>query len=151
MDKDLDRRDVKLLRSLQEEFPLSRRPFQVIAERLGWTEQDVISGIEDLTESGMVRKLGAVLNPRRMGYVSILAAANIPEENVNRTASLVNEYRGVTHNYLRDGDPNMWFTLIEPDQETLEKHLADIEEKIETRVIRMPATKVFKIGVKLDI
>lgn len=151
MSKELNLKSAELLRTLQEGLPISTRPFQVIAERLGWTEEDVISGIRDMTESGTIRKLGAVLNPRRMGYVSILAAASIHEENVNEAAAIISDYRGVTHNYLREGDPNMWFTLVEPDLETLESHLTDIEKKIGVRVIRMPATKLFKIGVVLDI
>ncbi|MEE9489823.1 MAG: Lrp/AsnC family transcriptional regulator [Thermoplasmata archaeon] len=151
MSEELDLRSADLLRTLQEGLPLSTRPFRAIAERLGRTEEEVISGIRDMTESGTIRKLGAVLNPRRMGYVSVLAAASIPDENVEETAAVISEYRGVTHNYLREGDPNMWFTLIEPDLETLESHLTDIEEKIGVRVIRMPATKLFKIGVILDI
>ncbi|MCJ2562779.1 MAG: Lrp/AsnC family transcriptional regulator [Candidatus Thermoplasmatota archaeon] len=151
MSEELDLRSADLLRTLQEGLPLSTRPFRAIAERLGRTEEEVISGIRDMTESGTIRKLGAVLNPRRMGYVSVLAAASIPDENVEETAAVISEYRGVTHNYLREGDPNMWFTLIEPDLETLESHLTDIEKNIGVRVIRMPATKLFKIGVKLDI
>lgn len=151
MSSELDTKDSELLRTLQEDFPLTERPFGDIAERMGWTEEEVISRIRVLTDSGVIRKLGAVLNPRKMGYVSILAAVDVPEESLDGTASVINEYSSVTHNYQREGSPNLWFTMTEPDQATLEKHMAEIEENIGMAVIRMPVTKMFKIGVKLDI
>jgi DNA-binding Lrp family transcriptional regulator len=151
MNSELDPKDSELLKTLQEDFPVTERPFKAIAERMGWTEKDVISRIEVLTDSGIVRKLGAVLNPRKMGYVSVLAAMDVPDERLNETASVINGFRGVTHNYQREGSPNLWFTMTEPDQATLEKHLVEIEGSIGLPVIRMPVTKMFKIGVKLDI
>jgi DNA-binding Lrp family transcriptional regulator len=151
MNSELDPKDSELLRALQEDFPLTERPFAEIAERMGWTEEEVISGIEVLTDSGLIRKLGAVLNPRKMGYVSVLGAVDVPEGRLDETAEVINGYESVTHNYQREGNPNLWFTMTEPDSETLEKHLAEIEENIGLPVIRMPVTKMFKIGVKLDI
>jgi DNA-binding Lrp family transcriptional regulator len=151
MRSELDPMDSELLRALQEDFPLTERPFAAIAERLDWTEKDVVSRIEVLTESGIVRKLGAVLNPRKMGYVSVLAAMDVPDERLAESVSVINEYSSVTHNYQREGNPNLWFTMTEPDAETLEKHLAEIEGSIGLPTIRMPVTKMFKIGVKLDI
>ncbi len=151
MSSELDPKDPELLRALQEDFPVTERPFEEIAERMGWTEEEVISRIRILTDSGVIRKLGAVLNPRKMGYVSVLAALDVPEESLDGTASVINEYSSVTHNYQREGRPNLWFTMTEPDSETLEKHLVEIEESIGLPVIRMPVTKMFKIGVKLDI
>ncbi|MCK5291621.1 MAG: AsnC family transcriptional regulator [Thermoplasmata archaeon] len=151
MSSELDPKDPELLRALQEDFPVTERPFEEIAERMGWTEEEVISRIRILTDSGVIRKLGAVLNPRKMGYVSVLAALDVPEESLDGTASVINEYSSVTHNYQREGRPNLWFTMTEPDQATLEKHLAEIEENIGLSAIKMPVTKMFKIGVKLDI
>jgi DNA-binding Lrp family transcriptional regulator len=151
MTSELDPKDSVLLRTIQESFPLVERPFQDIARRIGWTEEEVISGVRVLTDSGLIRKLGAVLNPRNMGYVSTLAAVDVPDENLDVAASVINEYSSVTHNYQREGSPNLWFTMTEPDRSTLEEHLAEIEKKIGLPVLRMPVTKMFKIGVKLDI
>lgn len=151
MDRKPDDRDRELLRVLQEDFPLSSRPFLDAAIRLGWDEQDVLSRLEKLTASGTVRKVGAVLSPKKMGYVSVLAAVDLPDEKVDEVSEIINSYSGVTHNYLREGHPNLWFTLTEPDGATLEKHLGEIEERTGYPIIKLPATKVFKIGVKLDI
>jgi DNA-binding Lrp family transcriptional regulator len=143
--------DMKILAAIQDDFPISKRPFSDIANNLGVSEDEVIVMIKKLRESGMIRKMGAVINPKKMGYVSILAAISVSEDKIDSVAEIINEYPGVTHNYLREGDPNIWFTLTEPDTETLEFNLKNIEERIGIGIMRMPMTKKYKIGVKLDI
>jgi DNA-binding Lrp family transcriptional regulator len=148
---ELSQRDNELLKELQDNFQVSPRPYLAVAERLGWTEDQVIKGIQDLLAAGVIRKFGAKLAPRKMGFVSTLAAVEVPDNDVDSVAEIINEYPGVTHNYLREGSLNLWFTLTEPDHKTLSLHLEEIENKTGLSVIRMPATKVFKIGVKFDI
>jgi DNA-binding Lrp family transcriptional regulator len=151
MDKELDDKKKKILMILQEEFPLINRPFQEIAKKIDFNEEEVIFQIQSLVESKMLRKFGAIINPKKIGYVSLLGAIDVAEDKVNKIAEIINEYTGVTHNYLREGHPNIWFTLTEPNKETLDKNLAEIEEKIGEKIIKMPVTKTFKIGVKLAI
>ena len=147
----LDDKDRELLKALQEDFPLSPTPFREVAEILGWTEEEILFRIESLIKAGILRKLGAVLAPKKMGYVSLLAAADIPGDKIDEAATVINAYRGVTHNYLREGNPNIWFTMTEPNAQTLENNLAEIEEKLGAKLIRMPVTRMFKIGVKIDV
>lgn len=147
----LDNRDRELLKALQEDFPLSSTPFREVAEVLGWRVEEVLSRIEGMVERGMIRKLGAVLAPKKMGYVSLLAAADISGDKIDEAAAVINSFRGVTHNYLREGNPNIWFTMTEPNAQTLENNLGEIEEKLGARLIRMPVTRMFKIGVKIDV
>ncbi len=147
----LDDIDRELLEALQEDFPLSSTPFREVAEILGRTEEDVLFRIESLISAGILRKFGAVLAPKKMGYVSLLAAADIPPDKIDEAATVINAYRGVTHNYLREGNPNIWFTMTEPDPRTLENNLAEIEEKLGTKLFRMPVTRMFKIGVRIDV
>lgn len=144
-------KQMQILAAIQEDFPLSRRPFLDIANRLRLEEEDVIHAIKKLRESGLIRKMGAVINPKKIGYVSLLAAATVPEDSIDSVANIINEYPGVTHNYLREGEPNIWFTLTEPDFDTLDENLKNIEDKIGFPLLRMPMTKKYKIGVKLDI
>ncbi len=151
MEKELDKKNRKLLRILQEGLPLSNRPFQEIAKKLDLTEDEIISRIKSLMESNMIRKFGAIINPKKIGYNSLLGAIDVAEEKIDETATIINEYPGVTHNYLREGRPNIWFTITEKNIETLEKNIGEMEEKIGNNIIRMPVTKMFKIGVKLDI
>jgi DNA-binding Lrp family transcriptional regulator len=147
----IDDRDRDLLRVAQDGLPLEPRPYSAIASRLGWSEEEVISRLEALLEAGYVRKVGAVLSSKRMGGVSVLAAADVPDDRVDEVASIINSYSGVTHNYLREGRPNIWFTLTERDPEALDANLSTIESAIDAPVIRMPSTKMYKIGVRLDL
>ncbi len=143
--------ETRILAEIQENFPLSKRPFQEIAGRLGLSEDEVITAIKNLRNSGRIRKLGAVINPKNIGYVSILAAASVSEDKIDPAADIINAYPGVTHNYIREGEPNLWFTLTESDSEILDKNLKSIEERIGVPLLRMPMTKKYKIGVKIDI
>lgn len=151
MSAEPDDRDRQLLGLAQSGIPLSKRPFEAIASKLGWDETEVISRLERLSESGHIRKFGAVLAPKKMGYVSLLAAIDIPAGAIDRAAEVINAYPGVTHNYIRDTVPNIWFTMTEIDEPTLDANLRHIEERLGSPVIRLPMTRLFKIGVKLDI
>lgn len=151
MEEGIEEKNRQLLAALQEDFGLTSEPFEPIAQKLGWSVEEVLTRLESLRESGLIRKFGAVLSPKNLGFVSILAAADIPDDNVDAAAEVINSYRGVTHNYVRDTRPNIWFTLTEVDQETLESNLVEIEKKLDASVIRLPMTHLFKIGVKLDV
>jgi DNA-binding Lrp family transcriptional regulator len=143
--------DKVLMNLMQNYFPLSKHPYQDIAEKLNIDREEVISRLTKLYDSGIIRKVGAILSARDIGFVSTLAAVSVPDEKVSKVAEIINKYQGVTHNYLREGSPNIWFTLTEPTQEILEKRLNEIESKINHKIIKMPAKKIFKIGVKFDI
>lgn len=151
MDKNLDDKDKELLRILQNEFSLSKRAYLDLAKKLQWTEDEVISRINNLLESKIVRKFGAIIDSKRIGYISILAAVDVAEDMIEETSEIINEYSGVTHNYLREGHPNIWFTVTESNKDRLDKTLSEIETKTGAKLIRMPVTKKFKIGVKLVI
>ncbi len=151
MSEHLTEIDRKLLTLLQKEFPLTQRPYYEIAKKLNIPEEEVISRLQYLIKSNIIRKFGAILNARKIGYVSTLAAIDSKDEEIEKIAAIINTYEGVTHNYQREGHPNIWFTLTEPNTELLEKHLSEIEEKTKTKIIKMPMTQVYKIGVKLAI
>ena len=148
---ELDDADRELLRVLQSGIPLTSQPFKEIGERAGLSEAETIERIQNMLDQGIMRKVGAIISPRNLGYVSTLAAINAPEAEVEEVAELINGYKGVTHNYLREGEPNIWFTMTEPDPETLDKNLSDIEKAAGHPVRRMPVEKLYKIGVKFDI
>ena len=143
--------DKVLMNLMQNYFPLSKNPYQDIAEKIGITGEEVISRLETLCESGVIRKVGAIPSARKIGFASTLAAVSVPFGKTDEVAEIINKYQGVTHNYLREGNPNIWFTLTEPNQKILEQRLNEIESKINYKIIRLPAKKVFKIGVKFDI
>ena len=143
--------DNLLLRTLQDSFTLSSTPFSTVADKLGWSEDEVLTRIQALQEAGFIRKFGAVVAPKKMGFVSLLVAVTIPEPDLDGAVEIINSYQGVTHNYLREGEPNVWFTLIETDKESLEARLTEIETRLGRTLHRLPMSHMFKIGVKLDI
>ncbi len=148
---ELDDGDRELLRVLQSGIPLSNRPFKEIGELAGLSEDEAIARINNMLAEGILRKVGAIIAPRNIGYVSTLAAINVPEGEIEKISNIINEFKGVTHNYLREGEPNIWFTMTEPDKASLEQNLRDIEKATGHPITRMPVEKLYKIGVKFDI
>jgi len=148
---DLTGDDRALLRLLQKGLPVESHPYATIASALEMTEELVVSRIGALQEAGFIRKVGAVLAPKHMGYVSTLAAVNVPDDNVDGAATIISGYPGVTHNYLREEIPNVWFTLTEPSAEKLDTTIREMESRLEAPVIRLPVERLFRIGVQLDV
>ena len=148
----MDNTDKRLLNLLQREFPVEPRPYAALGERLGIEEREVISRIEALRNEGYVRRLGASLNPRKLGYTSTLVAARVPEELLEKTAEYINSYPQVTHNYERSGEFNIWFTIIARDENEIASIIDSIRENTGVEeLINLPATHVFKIRVGFDL
>ncbi|MGI9861887.1 AsnC family transcriptional regulator [Moorella naiadis] len=146
--KQIERR---LLNLLQEEFPLVPQPYQEIGRRLGLDEARVIKMIAKLKEEGVIRRLGGVFELRRLGYVSTLCALKVPPERLDTVAAVVNSFPGVTHNYLREHEYNMWFTIIGPDRRHLEKVMTAIENRTGLSLLELPVERPFKIRVNFDL
>lgn len=148
----MDGIDKKILNSIQKEFPVAAEPFKVIAERVGITEDEVLKRISKLKQEGIIRRIGAVFDSRKMGFVSTLCTARVPEEKLKAFVEAVNSYAGVTHNYRRNHEYNVWFTFIAPDEETLEKFLAEIRDRTGViDIISMPAVRTFKIDASFEL
>lgn len=139
----------RVLNEVQNGLPISKRPFREIAERLGIQESEVIDCLNSLKESGLIRRFGGILDVNRMGISSTLVCAKIDRENIEAVARSIGEYEGVTHNYERAGEYNLWFTLMESSEEKLSSILNKIEkEPGVAEMISLPAitkhkTKVF--------
>lgn len=141
-----------ILNSIQSDFPLTPRPYQSIAEDLGLTEDDVLSRLTQLKKEGIIRRIGGNFVPEKLGFVSTLCAAKVPENKIDSFAAIVNEFQGVTHNYQRDNEFNIWFTFIAPSMNEIQENLDRI--RLETginEIINLPATKVFKIKAQFAL
>lgn len=110
--------DKSLLNLLQGSIALSQRPFRDMAEKLGSDEQTVIDRINLLKENGYVRRIGAFFNSEKLGYTGTLVAVSVKPDKIASVAEAINKYPGITHNYERECDYNLWFTLLTPDSET---------------------------------
>ena len=148
----LDDTDRKILNHIQSDFPITSRPYRSIANDLGLTEKDVINRITRLKKSGIIRRIGGNFFPEKLGFVSTLCAAKVPEDKIETFAQAVNRYPGVTHNYQRDNTFNIWFTFIAPSMEEIEEKLKEISRKTGIKdIINLPAIDVFKIKAQFDL
>jgi DNA-binding Lrp family transcriptional regulator len=148
----MDAIDKKILNRIQSDFPITERPFLAIAEELGLAENEVMERVSRLKEKGIIRRIGGNFVPNKLGYVSTLCAAKVPEDKIEIFAENVNRYPGVTHNYLRENDFNIWFTFIAPSMDEIETHLAEIARDTGiTEILNLPATKVFKIKAQFEV
>jgi DNA-binding Lrp family transcriptional regulator len=153
---ELDNVDKKILQEIQSVFPITPRPFQTLAEQLSLEESDVRRRIKALIENKVIRRLGPIIDTAAMGNTGGLMAMNVPEEQIEGVAEVINAYSNVSHNYLRKGRNrqipyNIWFTMSAPNKEALGKNLKEIEDKTGLVVKNLPTTKKFKIGVKFRI
>jgi len=147
---DLDRR---MLDALQFDFPLSERPFDVIAERLG-IDTDLLWGrVEAMLEQGVIRRLGASLDSRKLGFCSTLAAVRVRGNLVDRVAEIIARYPEVTHSYLRDHEFSIWFTVIAADEGKIEELLDEVRTSLSlaaSDVLNLPMIRMFKLDARFS-
>jgi len=148
----MDAADKAILNRIQSDFPITKRPFRTIGESVGLKEEEVLRRIIRLKETGIIRRIGGNFVPEKLGFVSTLCAARVPEDKIDAFAEVVNRYPGVTHNYLRDNVYNVWFTFIAPSMEMIRERLEEISQATGiTRILNLPATRVFKIRAQFDV
>ncbi len=148
----LDEFDCKLLNLLQGHFAVCERPYLELARELSCSEGRVLERVKQLYAQGFIRRLGASIDSRRVGYVGVLAALQVDAGYLPEVGQVVNGFAEVTHNYLREHEYNMWFTVLAPGQERLEQILAVVEAVQGVRaVLVLPAKRVFKINVAFSL
>ncbi len=147
----LEKIEQDVLEIIQQDFPIAPRPYEVLAEKLGATEDEVFEAVQSLCRKGIIRRLGGSFDSRKIGYKSTLAALSVPEDRLEEAVEIVNGYAGVTHNYEREGKYNVWFTIIAPSEEEIERIVEEIGEKTSAPTLNLPATHMFKIKVNFEL
>ncbi|MDI6870141.1 MAG: hypothetical protein QME79_02070 [Bacillota bacterium] len=145
----------RLLSLAQSRFPLVAEPYAALAREAGWAEDEVRARLQEWLSNGLIRRLGAVFDSRRLGYKSTLLAAGVPAAEVEAVAAEINAWPGVTHNYLRDDAGtgyNLWFTLTVGPGQTLAEEVGAIACRVGlANLIVLPATRMFKIKVEFPL
>jgi DNA-binding Lrp family transcriptional regulator len=148
--------DARLLQVIQEAIPLVRRPFARIGEQIGWSEEQVMDRLRQLKQkpNAVIRQISAIFDSGSLGYKSTLVAAKIEPSRLEEAAAIISQHPGVSHNYERQHNYNLWYTLAVPPDSTLglERTVAELHRRsgaIATRTL--PTLKLFKIGVKFDM
>jgi DNA-binding Lrp family transcriptional regulator len=143
----------EILSRIQKKFPLVERPFGTIGEELGISEDEVIAILQEEKRNNIIRQTSAIFDTKRLGYRSSLVAFKIPKEKIDAAVEIINSHPGISHNYERNHEFNIWFTLaVAPDSRLgIEKTLEILARLTEADdYIMLPTLKLFKISVKLD-
>ena len=139
-----------LLNDFQHGLPLVPRPFAELAEKLDTSEDNVIETLKVLQAEGYVSRVGAVFRANTVG-VSTLAAMAVPEDRLEKVASLVSSYTEVNHNYQREHHFNLWFVVTTEDEASLHAVLQEIEQRTGLTVLYLPMLADFHIDLGFDL
>ncbi len=141
-----------LIDRIQRSFPIASEPFRALSEGLEISEGEVRERIRLLKEQRAIRQISAIFNTGVLGYRSSLVAMAVPENALDRAAQAVNAYPGVSHNYLRPGNFNMWFTIAVPPGQSIEEVVDQVAAKAGGwPALVLPAKKKYKLAVVLDL
>ncbi len=151
---DLQAADRDLLDAVQRDIPLTARPFDEVGARCGLSGREVRERLGRLKEAGIVRQISAIFDTRSLGYASSLVAARVDPADLEHAAAVISAHPGVSHNYLRNHDFNLWYTIAISPRSRL--GLAASVERLhaESRALStrlLPTVKLFKIGVRFDL
>ena len=148
----VDEVDRRILNLIQTELPVAPRPFREIGDRLGLSEEEVLRRVRAMKTSGVIRRIGASFDSRKLGFFSTLCAAKVPREKSERFNRVINAYPGVTHNYRRNHDYNVWFTFIGESEGAVNRSIETIaREAGVSGIVSLPARKTFKIRVNFAL
>jgi DNA-binding Lrp family transcriptional regulator len=150
----LDEADKKLLNLMQGSFALTRRPFAHVAGLAGLPEAEVMDRVQRLLDKRIIREITPIFDTRALGYQSMLVAAKVDADHPHRAAKIINSHPGVTHNYLRNHDFNLWFTIaVEPGSKLGMDGTLDVlaAETGAHSIRQLPTLKLFKIRMDLEM
>jgi DNA-binding Lrp family transcriptional regulator len=150
----LDDFDKRLLNAMQGAFPIEPRPYAAVARALEVPEDKVLARVRELVDQRIIRQVTPIFDTRALGYGSMLVAAKVDSEHPWRAAKIVNSHPGVSHNYLRNHDFNMWFTIaVEEDSELGLDGTLDVLQRLTgaESIRQLPTLKLFKIRMDLEL
>ncbi|MDP9197539.1 MAG: Lrp/AsnC family transcriptional regulator [Thermoproteota archaeon] len=151
-ERQIDSLDRELLNEIQWIFPLVQKPFLEIGKHHGISENEVMERISRMKKNGLIRQINAIFDTRTLGYKSALIAFAVEPNKLDSVAKEVNKHPGVSHNYERNHEFNMWFTVAVPPDGDMKRdldNLSALDGVIKYRLL--PTLKLYKIGVKLDM
>ena len=146
----MDTLDRAIVNQLQGGFPVSERPYAEAAARLGTSEGELIRRIDALLDNGVLTRFGPMYHAERLGGALTLAAMQIPPQDFERVAAIVNAFPEVAHNYAREHTLNMWFVLATETPERIDQVIAAIERDTGYPVHNMPKREEFFVGLRFE-
>lgn len=147
----LDERDRAVINRLQHGFPICERPFEAAGLELGLDEAELLQRVERLLQVGVLSRFGPMYRIERAGGVTVLAAMQVPEAQVEQVAALLNSLPEVAHNYERSHHFNLWFVLATDSLERLDRVIDRIERATGLPVYAMPKLKEYFLDLRLPV
>lgn len=150
----MDKIDSQILRELQDNFPLSEKPYEIIANRLQIPKEELWERVRLMLDKGIIRRIGASFDSNKLGFCSTLAAVSVAPELVDRASEVIGRFYEVTHSYLRNDFYNIWFTLIAIDNDKIENILEQIRESLsleKSKVLNLPMKRLFKLDARFHV
>lgn len=148
----MDHIDKTILNIIQSDFPVCAAPYDEIGRRVGISGKEALERVRMLVKDGVVRKVGPFFDAPKMGHKSTLCAVQVPDEKVSVVTGIIASYPEITHNYLREGNPNLWFTVIASNEKRINEILTDISARGEVGpIFNLPARMMFKVKVDLNV
>ena len=148
----MDDLDKDLLNEIQWRFPMVERPFDELAQKFDVSPELIKKKLTNLKATGALRQLSAIFDTRKLGYKSSLVAMKIDPDKLIEVANIINKHPGVSHNYERNHDFNLWFTIATPPGTNVKTEVDKFSKLPGVKETRMlPTIQMFKIGVKLDM
>ena len=147
----MDELDRKIINDLQAGFPLTEQPYAEVAARLGIEEPELLSRLQQLLENKTLSRFGPMYDAQKLGGAFSLVAMQVPEQDFDKVAEVVNSYAEVAHNYQRDHEFNMWYVLATETPQQIDQVNSDIEQRTGLKVFNMPKLTEYYIGLKLPV
>ena len=151
---ELDKLDFKILEALQFDFPFVENPWEYLAEKLGIDSQNLLSRIKRMIELGIIRKIGGFPNLKRIGFTaSTLIGVKVQQNKLKEITNIINDCNSVSHNYLREHEYNLWFTITAKDREEIQNIINSVKNVgvSEEDILNLPAVKSFKTDVRFSL
>jgi siroheme decarboxylase len=149
-----DQTDLAILNALQDDLPLVSWPWKAIADRIGITETGILDRMKRMKEAGIIRGVSPVLESRHLGlHAATLVALRVPEERVDEIAAIISSYPEVSHNFKRDHEYSLWFTIAAQNEEGIQKVLNEILDRTgisASDTLDLPTVKKIKIDVRFS-
>ncbi len=153
--KRLDGIDRKIVQILQDDFPIVEHPWKEVGDRLNITEADVIKRVKRLNELGITKKIGSIVDAPKVGLTAAtLVAMKVPKNRVDDVAQTINRFGNISHNYEREHEFNIWFTITASSNEGLTNIIEEIKQKTgihSSSVLNLPTKQRFKINVRFQL
>ena len=150
----MDKIDGQILQELQNNFPLSEKPYEVIAERLQIPKEKLWDRVQAMLNKGIIRRMGASFDSNKLGFSSTLAAVSVAPQLVDRASEIIGRFCEVTHSYLRNDVFNIWFTLIAVDDNRIKNILEQIRKSLsldKSKVLNLPMKRLFKLDARFRV